>query len=121
MTSQYKVGTTDQLDSDGSRIITEVEGIEIAVFRLDGEFHAIANHCIHQAGPLCEGPVTGQLGIPEGEWMWQYDDTETIIECPWHAWKFDITSGENIDNDQYSVPTFDVHLDDTDIYVKLPE
>ena len=43
------------------RVLADVEGREVAVFDLDGEFFALANYCVHQGGPLCEGTVSGAL------------------------------------------------------------
>ena len=54
-----------------------VNGKEIALFNIDGAFHAIDNTCIHQGGPLGEGELEG-----------------TVVTCPWHAWQFDVTSGK---------------------------
>ena len=38
----------------GAREIVAVDGLQIGVFNLAGDFHAILNRCPHQAGPLCE-------------------------------------------------------------------
>lgn len=118
--SRHRIGTVDELD-DGERIIADVEGREIAVFAYDGEYYALANHCIHQAGPLCEGALQGTQDFvkTDDDWAWRYDDDAHVIVCPWHAWRFDITSGENIDDDQYAVPTYEVEVDDGDVYVHL--
>lgn len=118
-TSKYKVATTDELSADGSRVITEIEGKEIAVFRFDGEYYAVLNYCVHQSGPLCEGQLTGYMDIGEDGWEWVYNEDEKIIVCPWHCWRFDITSGENIDDSRYKVPTFDVEEKDGDVFVQL--
>jgi len=53
-----------------------VQGRHVAIFRLDDGFFAIDNLCLHQAGPLCEGPVDGG-----------------VVTCPWHGWSYDIRSG----------------------------
>ena len=50
-----------------------VQGRHVAIFRLDDGFFAIDNLCLHQAGPLCEGPVDGG-----------------VVTCPWHGWSYDI-------------------------------
>ncbi|MBA3271140.1 MAG: Rieske 2Fe-2S domain-containing protein [Acidobacteria bacterium] len=53
-----------------------VSGRHVAIFRLDDGFFAIDNLCLHQAGPLCDGPVEGH-----------------VVTCPWHGWSYDIRSG----------------------------
>jgi nitrite reductase/ring-hydroxylating ferredoxin subunit len=115
--NRHKVGTVDDLPTNGTRIIAEIEGQEIAVFRYEDEFYALANYCVHQAGPLCEGRLTGKMKLGDDGWDWEYEDNEKCIVCPWHGWKFDITTGDNIDDDHYSTPTYDVETDDGDIYI----
>lgn len=114
---RHKVGTVDELSENGDRLIAEVNGQEIAVFRIEDEFYALANYCVHQAGPLCEGPLAKDVKIPEGGWMWEQDDTEKVIKCPWHAWRFDVTTGESLDDSKYRTPTYDVTVDQSEIYV----
>ena len=36
-----------------------VEGKELALFNVDGTFHAIDNECPHRGGPLAEGELEG--------------------------------------------------------------
>lgn len=116
-TSEYRIATVDELENDGDRVIEEIEGQEIAVFRFDGEFFAVANYCVHQGGPLCEGALTGQTGIGEDGWTWTFEDDGKIITCPWHHWQFDVTTGVNTSSDKYRVPTYDVHVKDGEIFV----
>lgn len=117
MSERYYVANEDELSSEESRVITEVRGKEIAVFCIDGEYYGVLNYCVHQAGPLCEGRVTYDTKIGEDGWSWVSDREGEIISCPWHAWKFDIKDGDCIDDDQYSVPTYDVEVENSEIYV----
>jgi nitrite reductase/ring-hydroxylating ferredoxin subunit len=117
MAARVKVAETTELNADGSRVITEVDGQEIAVFHHDESYYAVLNYCIHQAGPLCEGGMSGNYEIDEDEWDWSYDDEEKFIVCPWHGWMFDITTGVSPKDDRYAVPTYDVEVEGEDIYV----
>lgn len=101
---------------DRSRVITEAAGNEIAVFRLDGGYYALANYCIHQGGPLCEGPVTGRITVDPDTWEWTVDE-ERYVECPWHTWQFDVTTGENTADPSYRVPTYPVEVENGNVYV----
>lgn len=57
-----------------------VEETQIAVFRLrSGKVCATQASCPHQNAPLCDG-ITGG----------------TTVICPFHAWKFDLDTGEAI-------------------------
>lgn len=118
MTDEYYVAETDHLAEAGSRVIAEVKGQEIAVFNHRGEYYAVANYCIHQAGPLCEGGLTGHMTTDEGGWNWVYEDEEKYIACPWHGWMFDITTGRSPDDKRYAVPTYEVEVRDGSIYVR---
>lgn len=118
MPDKYHVGSKEELSaSERARIITEIRGKEISVFEVDGEYHGVLNYCPHQAGPLCEGRVVGDTKIGDDGWTWVSDREGEIISCPWHAWKFDIKDGDCIDDDQYSVPTYEVEVEDGELYV----
>jgi nitrite reductase/ring-hydroxylating ferredoxin subunit len=107
----------DVIGTAGDRVIAEVIGQEIAVFNVEGEYHAVANYCPHQAGPLCEGKLRGQMTVDDDGWGWQYEDIERNVTCPWHAWKFDVTTGRNVNDDRYAVPTYDVEVKGGDVFV----
>lgn len=69
------VARVDQLQSGGALCVS-VDGQDIALFRVDGSFYALANECSHSGGPLCEGMVDG-----------------LAVECPLHASRFDLRTG----------------------------
>jgi len=116
-TSGYPVATTDELSEDGGRVITEVDGQEVAVFRFGEEYFAMANFCVHEAGPLCEGEITGDISIGQDGWSWEYEDEEQYVRCPWHGWVFDIRTGINASDSRYAVPTYQVEVEDETVFV----
>ncbi|WP_336361465.1 Rieske (2Fe-2S) protein [Haladaptatus sp. ZSTT2] len=118
MAERHHIASEEELATDGSRLITEIRGKEIAVFRVNGEYYGVLNYCVHQAGPLCEGRVVGDTEIGDDGWSWVSTREGEIISCPWHAWKFDIKGGKCIDDDRYSVPTYDVEVEDGEVYVR---
>ena len=115
--ARYRVAPLAELDADGDRLIVDVEGQEVAVFRIDGEYHALPNYCPHQAAPLCEGSLTGRMVVGEDGWEWEYVQEGEIITCPWHGWKFNVRTGTNIKDQSVAVPTYDVEVEDDDLYV----
>ncbi|QLG29900.1 Rieske (2Fe-2S) protein (plasmid) [Halorarum halophilum] len=117
MATRQKIANADELPNNGDRIIAEVQGIEIAVFRFDGEYYALANYCVHQGGPLCEGALSGRTVAGDDGWEWAYDTDEKYVRCPWHGWIFDITDGRNVDSDRYVTPTYDIEVEDGEIFV----
>ncbi|MGM0590129.1 MAG: Rieske (2Fe-2S) protein [Halobacteriota archaeon] len=104
---------------DRRRVIVDVEGREIAVFTVDGEYYALANYCTHQGGPACEGTVSGAMtaSMTDDGWELGYENEDGIVACPWHGWEFDIRSGEHLANSKFRLPTYDVVVRDGDIYV----
>ena len=61
----------------GSGKSLEVAGQRVALFNVDGKYYALADSCMHRGGPLGEGHLDG-----------------TRVTCPWHAWDFDVKTGE---------------------------
>ena len=49
-----------------------------ALANVDGVLHAVDNNCPHNGGPLSKGALIGRE-----------------LECPWHGWRWDVTSGRN--------------------------
>lgn len=115
----------EEVFEQNSRILVTVKGVEIGVFRIDGEYHAILNNCPHQNGPLAEGsiqrPITAD--VPgNGEWTDEEYDSETnVIRCPLHGWGFDVRTGSNVADRENApgVPTYDVVVEDGDVFIEL--
>lgn len=114
----HYVADVADLAEDGQRVVVDVDGREIAVFRVDGEYHALLNFCVHQGGPLCEGPLTGRSDVAD-DGRWIYDEEDQVISCPWHAWRFDIETGVNVQDDRYTIPKYDVEVRDGQIFVSF--
>lgn len=117
---KHAICPVDELQP-GDRIFEEVDGVELAVFNVNGEYVAVVNYCIHQSGPLCEGPLTGTTaGDPE---KWEYDWVKEgeILTCPWHGWEFDLRSGTCLSDPQYRLLTYDVCVEEGQIKVDTGE
>jgi nitrite reductase/ring-hydroxylating ferredoxin subunit len=114
--TDHRVADADDL-AVGDHLLVEINGIEIAIYCTGDGYFALANYCVHQGGPLCEGPVTGSLK-PDGDGSLCYDDENQVVRCPWHNWEFDIRTGEHLSRPQYSQPTYEVLERDGDLYVR---
>jgi nitrite reductase (NADH) small subunit len=84
----------------GTAKTVSVDGREIAVFNAGGTFYAVDNYCPHQGGLLSEGWLEG-----------------ATITCPWHAWCFDLVSGEMTIGKFASVDVFEVRVEDGQVSV----
>lgn len=111
----HYVTQTDGLE-EGDRVIVDVDGREIAVFRIDDEFYALLNYCVHQGGPGCEGRIAGTL-VEHEDGSLGYERDNEIVACPWHGWEYDIKTGQHLSRPEYRVPSYEVLEEDGDIYV----
>jgi nitrite reductase/ring-hydroxylating ferredoxin subunit len=41
------------------------------------------------------------------------------VMCPWHAWSWDVATGENTANPELKVACFEVKVEGGEIYVKV--
>ena len=64
---------------NGNMKHVEINGKEIAIANFDGKFYAFADRCGHMNARLSRGNITNN-----------------VVTCPFHAAKFDVTSGKKI-------------------------
>lgn len=94
------VASTDDL-APGEGMAVSVDGEGIALFNVDGEYHAIANGCTHVGGSLGNGRVHGGT-----------------VTCPLHGATFDIETGAVCSPPaENPVRTYDVRVVDGEIQV----
>jgi 3-phenylpropionate/trans-cinnamate dioxygenase ferredoxin subunit len=79
---------------EGTRLLVQVLGREIGIFNIGGRFHAILNRCPHRGAELCKGDIIGRVDS-DGPGEMRLDTTQKFLVCPWHAWEFDIETGES--------------------------
>ena len=111
----HYVTEADTLE-EGDRVIVDVDGREIAVFRVDDELYALLNYCVHQGGPGCEGRIGGTL-VEHEDGSLGYDRDNEIVSCPWHGWEYEIKTGQHLSRPEYRVPSYDVLEESGDLYV----
>ncbi len=86
---------------EGTSKVVSVNGEDVAVFNVNGEYRAIASTCPHKGGPLGEGMLDGN-----------------VVTCPWHHWKFDVCTGVSPVAKTVSVPCYKVLVQDGKIMVE---
>lgn len=119
---EHVIATTDEL-SKGDRKLVEIEGREIAVFYVDGEYHAYTNWCAHQAGPVCEGKLTGTSNAEfdrdsltvDLEWCKEGE----VLNCPWHGWEYDVTDGSCLSKEKVQLPSHSIKVENDEIIISL--
>jgi len=92
-----RICRVDELEDQG-KLVVDVDGELIGVFRLGDEFFAWKNECPHQGGPVCQGRIYNKvLEKLDGDLKSRgrdYDESVAHIVCPWHGLEFDIRTGE---------------------------
>jgi nitrite reductase/ring-hydroxylating ferredoxin subunit len=86
----------------GSCAEVSVGGKPVALYNVGGTFYATSNICLHRGGPLGQGMLEG-----------------TAVMCPWHAWTWDVRTGENTANPELRIPTYEVKVDGGDVLVRV--
>jgi cell fate regulator YaaT (PSP1 superfamily)/nitrite reductase/ring-hydroxylating ferredoxin subunit len=86
----------------GKAIVADLGGPKVAVFNVDGIYHVLSNECGHQGGPLGEGKLEG-----------------FSVVCPWHQWKFDVTTGNCLSVGGSSVRKYEVAAAGEELYVRI--
>ena len=91
--SRHVVAAVGEI-AEGGRKLVNVEGREIGVFNVKGEFFALLNRCPHAGASLCRGTV---IGLAEADLPGEYRLTRPgeFLRCPWHGWEFDIRTGQS--------------------------
>ncbi|MGQ0634283.1 MAG: Rieske (2Fe-2S) protein [Planctomycetaceae bacterium] len=75
----------------------------VALFNVEGTFHALDGVCPHAGGPLGEGTLRGG-----------------VVTCPWHGWQFDVTTGKNCLNPKLGHVSYPVRVEAGEVLVELP-
>jgi len=96
-----KLAEANELSPDQGKLV-QVEGNDIALFNVNGTYHAMGAVCPHEDGPLHEGEVDG----------------DTII-CPWHGYDFNVKTGECPVDSELRVLTYVVKTERNDVFIEV--
>lgn len=93
-----KICPASELISAGKKVVS-IDGVEVGIFHLQGEFYAWHNRCPHQGGPVCQGrmfnlveEVVDENRCSHGR---RFNDERLNIVCPWHGTEFDVKTGKS--------------------------
>lgn len=88
------VGRVEDVPPGRSATVELLDGAELALFNINGEFHATENFCPHKGAPLADGRLCGET-----------------VECDWHGWRFDVRTGRCLSNAS-AVESYQVIIED---------
>lgn len=80
----------------------QVEGKAVAVANVAGKIYAINNSCLHRAGPIGQGSLSGN-----------------VVTCPWHGWQYDVITGKVVQNPAVGVDCYPTEVRGQDIFVDV--
>jgi len=103
MMAEYKKIAHISAIPEGEGRSFDIEGQQLGIFNIKGKFHAINNTCPHAGGPLGEGVV----------------DNEKEVICPWHGWRFDVSTGACLINPAYTQKKYPIKIENDVIYVEI--
>jgi nitrite reductase/ring-hydroxylating ferredoxin subunit len=86
----------------GTGVVVRVGGRDVALFNVNGGFHAIDNTCPHAGAPIGARRFDGR-----------------VVTCPYHGMRFDVTTGDCPDAAGWCAETYDVRVTDGWVEVAL--
>lgn len=97
------VASEDEI-GDGERILFEIDGESIVLFKIAGTYFAIADLCSHDDGPVAEGEIEGHEVI-----------------CPRHGAHFDLHTGKALTLPAVvDIPAYPVRVEEGEVLVGIP-
>lgn len=63
--------------TDGEHVVVDVDGTEVAIFNIDGQFYALEDVCTHDGAEIASGEIDGDE-----------------LVCPRHGARFCIKTGQ---------------------------
>lgn len=101
MTNWVNVVNENALDN-GQRTVVDVDGTDVAVFKIDGKFYAIEDMCSHDQAEIASGELEGDE-----------------IVCPRHGARFCVKTGKVLCAPAYEdIACFPVRIDNGKVQVR---
>ncbi|WP_456428047.1 NifU family protein [Rhodocaloribacter sp.] len=79
----------------------EGQDFDVLIIQIDGKIYAYKNACAHMGMPLDGGMIEDE-----------------VLTCPWHGFRFDLTSGECLTVPQAQLEPYPLRVDDGVVWVR---
>lgn len=100
--TKIRLCATDDVDWNGA-LKVETDGLEVAVFNVEGVFYVTDDTCTHGPGSLSEGYLEGHR-----------------IECDFHNGAFDVRTGEVVAPPcMIPIKTYKVSVEDDAVFIEV--
>ena len=102
MTERIEAGKVGELDGGEMKAVDAGERT-VLLSNVDGELFAIDDECTHEACPLSEGYLEGD-----------------ILECSCHGSMFNVRTGKVVEGPaEQAIPTYKVEVEDDTVYISV--
>ena len=91
--ARHVVARTSEIPPGGNKVIA-IDGRDIVVFHVNGEFFALLNRCPHAGAPLEKAACVARLTSPEPG-VFERSRVGELLRCAWHGWEFDMRNGQS--------------------------
>jgi len=135
--ARHIVARTSDIPPGGNKVVG-IEGRDIVVFHVNGEFFALSIAVRMPAAPLEKAACVARLTSPEPG-VYKRSRVGELLRCAWHGWEFDmrngqsyfdparvkirsypvaVESGEELQKGPYVAETFPVHVEDSYVIIE---
>ena len=94
-----KIAELEDIPLGGSKLVM-VKDTPIALFNLNGKIYAWDNRCPHRGASLADGNIS-----------------DSVIQCKFHLWEFDVESACAIAHPDLKVKTFAVSVENGEVFI----
>ena len=117
--TKHVVATVGEIAPNSCKIVA-VQGREIGVFFVEGEYFALFNRCPHEGAALCRGRLFAAMESDRpGEY--RLGAGMMMLRCPWHGWEYDIRTGQSwCEPKSVKARTYDVSIEPGETLAKGP-
>ena len=95
---------TADISSENPYVFNLDDNQQIVIFQVDQNYYALENRCPHAGAFLHEGIIEGH-----------------VLTCIWHGWKFDLESGQSLNEYWARLKTYNLKVKDNEVYLVVAE
>ena len=104
MPRRKQICKTTDISPEKPYIFNLSENEQVVIFQWDQAYYALENRCPHAGAYLHEGMVEGG-----------------ILTCIWHGWKFDLQTGQCINEYWARVKTYPLEIENKVLFLLAEE
>lgn len=117
-----EVAQSDEVAERG-RLVVDLDGKTMGIFRLGGQLFAYWNVCAHMGGPICQGllvpRVIEELGADRSIQGSRFAQDDLLIACPWHGAEYSVRTGAHAGDGKMKLHKVEVFEDKGQVYVRV--